>query len=72
MFFNHVIRETEWIFSTQQGRRKLLKSTNYDRLAIVSMHRGHGYTSWDDVLAELSDAVLDIAPSGVKTKQVFK
>lgn len=63
-------RETEWLFSTQQGRRKLLASAKHNRLAIVSMHRGHMYKSWDDVKDELSGSVRNFAPSGLKNQQV--
>lgn len=62
--------ETEWLFSTQQGRKKLLLSAKHDRLAIVSMHRGHAYKSWDDVKDELSGSVRNFAPSGLKNQQV--
>lgn len=63
-------RETEWLFSTQQGRRKLLASAKNDRLAIVSMHRGHLYKSWDDVQNELSASIRNFAPNGLKNQQV--
>lgn len=64
-------RETEWLFSTQQGRKKLLMSAKHNRLAIVSMHRGHVYKSWDDVKDELSASVRNFAPGGLKNQQVF-
>lgn len=65
-----VSRETEWLFSTQQGRRKLLASAKHNRLAIVSMHRGHSYKSWDDVKDELSGSVRNFAPRDLKNQQV--
>lgn len=58
------IRETEWLFSTPQGRKKLLASANHDRLAIVSMHRGQIYTTWEDVKFELSESIKNLAPNG--------
>lgn len=64
-------RETNWIFSTELGRKKLLASAKHDRLAIVSMHRGHEYKSWDDVKEELSGSIRNFAPSGLKNQQVF-
>lgn len=69
-FQNIISRETEWLFSTQQGRRKLLVSAKHNRLAIVSMHRGHTYKSWDDVKNELSGSVRNFAPTGLKSQQV--
>lgn len=62
--------ETEWLFSTPQGRKKLLLSANFDRLAIVSMHRGHIYTTWDDVKEEISDSIKNLAPVGLKNQQI--
>ena len=61
-----IYRETEWLFSTPEGRKKLLGSAKYNRLAIVSMHRGQIYTTWDDVKYELSDSIRNLAPNGVK------
>ncbi|XP_055638617.1 eEF1A lysine and N-terminal methyltransferase homolog isoform X2 [Toxorhynchites rutilus septentrionalis] len=58
-------RETEWLFSTPQGRQKLLASASHDRLAIVSMHRGHDYVSWDAVKDELAESVKSLAPQGL-------
>lgn len=63
-------RETEWLFSTEPGRKKLLQSAKHDRLAIVSMHRGHEYKSWDDVKDELSGSIRNFAPNGLKNQQV--
>lgn len=63
-------RETEWLFSTPQGRKKLLASAKHDRLAIVSMHRGQVYTTWDDVKEELSSSVRNLAPSGSRDQQI--
>lgn len=59
-------RETEWLFSTTQGRKKLLVSANHNRLAIVSMHRGQLYTTWDSVKDELSENIRSLAPFGLK------
>ncbi|XP_055591887.1 eEF1A lysine and N-terminal methyltransferase homolog [Uranotaenia lowii] len=58
-------RETEWLFSTPQGRQKLLSSAGHDRLAIVSLHRGQNYVSWDAVKDELAESVKSLAPSGL-------
>lgn len=46
-------------------------SAKHNRLAIVSMHRGHVYKSWDDVKDELSASVRNFAPGGLKNQQVF-
>lgn len=68
--FDSTFSETEWLFSTPQGRRKILSSAKFDRLSIVSMHRGHVYTSWDGVQEELSSSIRNLAPSGIKNQQV--
>lgn len=64
-------RETEWLFSTPPGRKKLLASAQHDRLAIVTMHRGQVYTTWEEVKEELSSSIKNLAPSGLKDQQVM-
>ncbi|XP_055859084.1 eEF1A lysine and N-terminal methyltransferase homolog [Episyrphus balteatus] len=58
-------REIEWLFSTPQGRKKLLESAKYNRLAIVTMHRDQEYDSWESVESELSESVRNLAPKGL-------
>lgn len=70
---NHTVitfSEAEWLFSTPEGRKKLLLSANHDRLAIVSMHRDQVYTTWDDVKEEISDSIKNLAPNGLKNQQI--
>lgn len=59
-------RETEWLFATKQGRRKLLESAQHSRLAIVTMHRSQTYNSLDDVKVELNETVKSFAPKELK------
>lgn len=59
-------RETEWLFATKPGRRKLLESAQYSRLAIVTMHRNQTYTSLDDIKLELNETVKSFAPRGLR------
>lgn len=59
-------RETEWLFATKPGRRKLLESAQHSRLAIVTMHRNQTYTSLDDIKLELNETVKYFAPKGLK------
>lgn len=59
-------RETEWLFSSKQGRRKLLESAQHLRLAIVILHRNQTYTSLDDVKAEINEAVKSFAPKDIR------
>lgn len=59
-------RETEWLFSTKKGRKKLLESASYGRLAIVIMHRDQSYTTLDDIKIELNETIKSFAPKEVK------
>lgn len=59
-------RETEWLFSTKQGRRKLLESAKHLRLSIVILHRNQTYTSLDDVKAEINEAIKSFAPKDIR------
>ncbi|XP_058120843.1 eEF1A lysine and N-terminal methyltransferase homolog [Anopheles ziemanni] len=59
-------RETEWLFATTQGRQKLQVSANFDRLAVVTLHRGHVYTDLEAVKVELAESVKSLAPSGLQ------
>ena len=58
-------RETDWLFSTKEGRQQLLKSAQHDRLAIVILRRGQTFESLDAVKNELADSVKNFAPSGL-------
>ncbi|XP_055919548.1 eEF1A lysine and N-terminal methyltransferase homolog [Eupeodes corollae] len=58
-------REIEWLFSTPQGRKKLLENAKFNRLAIVTMHRDQEYGSLDSVKSELSESVKTLAPKGL-------
>ncbi|KAF7270052.1 hypothetical protein GWI33_016957 [Rhynchophorus ferrugineus] len=63
-------RETEWLFSTKAGRQNLAAMTNYNRLAIVSMHRGKVYGTLDEVKKELEDIVCNLAPKKLKSQKI--
>ncbi|ESO09366.1 hypothetical protein HELRODRAFT_186734 [Helobdella robusta] len=64
-------RETEWMFSTYEGRKQLHKSCNYERLLIVLLNRFHEYPSLDLVKKELSSKVLQLAPPNVDKQSPF-
>jgi hypothetical protein len=59
-------REIEWLFSTKQGREKLLASAGHDRLAVVSMSRGHAYTDMEAIKDEIGSCIKSLAPTGLK------
>ncbi|XP_034236144.1 eEF1A lysine and N-terminal methyltransferase homolog [Thrips palmi] len=64
-------RETEWLFGTPEGRASLQTSVGYDRLAIITMHRGHTYPSLEELQEELSECILQVAPAGHNRKIPF-
>ncbi|XP_076625513.1 eEF1A lysine and N-terminal methyltransferase homolog [Colletes latitarsis] len=61
-------KETDWLFSTKEGRQQVLKSVQRDRLAIVTLRREHKFESWDAVKSELEDCILNLAPEGLSGK----
>lgn len=61
-------RESEWLFSTTDGRKNLLKMCNHTRLAIVTMHRGQKYESLQEVQDELNETVKNLAPKTMMEK----
>ena len=61
-------KETDWLFSTKEGRQQILKSAQRDRLAIVTLCREHKFESWDAVTSELQDCILNLAPEGLSGK----
>ena len=67
---NIVSRETEWLFSCDEGRRALQQNAGYERLLVVLLSRELEFTSLDEVKAELSTKVLELAPFDVQ-KQVI-
>ncbi|XP_011253844.1 methyltransferase-like protein 13 [Camponotus floridanus] len=61
-------KEMDWLFSTREGRQQVLKSAQYDRLAIITLRREHKFESWNAVKAELEDCVCNLAPAGLCSK----
>ena len=62
--------ESEWMFSCDEGRLQLHRNAGFERLLVVTLNREHNYNSLDDVKAELSNKVLELAPLDV-SKQVI-
>lgn len=61
-------KETDWLFSTKEGRQQVLKSSQRDRLAIVTLCREHKFENWDAVKSEIEDCILNLAPEGLSGK----
>ncbi|XP_013399663.1 methyltransferase-like protein 13 [Lingula anatina] len=61
-------RETEWLFSTNEGRKQLSESAGFQRLVVVLLHRDHSYIDMENIKAELSGKVMELAPAELKNK----
>ncbi|XP_018578007.1 methyltransferase-like protein 13 [Anoplophora glabripennis] len=64
-------REVEWLFSTKAGRKHLVTMTNHNRLAIITLHRGQKYESFEAVQKELTETVCNLAPSSLNNKKIL-
>uniref|UniRef100_T1HPJ7 Methyltransf_11 domain-containing protein n=2 Tax=Rhodnius prolixus TaxID=13249 RepID=T1HPJ7_RHOPR len=64
-------RETEWAFGTPEGRQFLAGEAGVDRLAVVTLNRGHKFNSLEEVKAELSPIISDFSPVTNKKKIAF-
>ena len=58
-------RETEWLFSMDPGRRQLAESAGFERLVIVTLHRGHTYSSLDSVKEEVAGKAVEFVQLGL-------
>ncbi|GBM70722.1 Methyltransferase-like protein 13 [Araneus ventricosus] len=59
-------RETEWLFSTPQGRQELAANVSCERLVVVHLLRDNVYSSLEEVKSDLSGKVLELAPASCK------
>lgn len=55
----------DWLFSSDPGRIQLAESAGFERLVVVTMHRGHTYPSLDDVKEEVSAKAVELAQQGL-------
>lgn len=67
-------REVEWLFSTDPGRQQLAESAGFERLVVVTMHRGHTYPSLEEVKEEVAAKAMELTqhglPHGMKVRDV--
>lgn len=63
-------RESDWLFSTKEGRQHLLKSTQRDRLAVVVLRREHKFDNMEAVKKEINDSVINLAPIGLGANEI--
>ncbi|KAI5704235.1 hypothetical protein M8J75_003242 [Diaphorina citri] len=59
-------RETEWTFTSDEGRQVLLSNCKVDRLTIITLNRSHEFPDLKSVQDELSGTVLELAPSSIR------
>ena len=72
LYFLTSNRETDWLFSSDYGRAQLAESAGFERLVIVTLHRGHTYSSLDAVKEEVSGKAIELVQLGPKQqKQVL-
>lgn len=64
-------RESDWLFSTVEGRKHLVEESKCNRLAIFTMHVGHKYDNFEGVQKELEGVVVNLAPGGYKKKVLY-
>ncbi|XP_030627443.1 eEF1A lysine and N-terminal methyltransferase isoform X2 [Chanos chanos] len=62
-------RESDWLYSSPEGRSQLASSANFRRLVIVAMHRDQEYADMQAVQSELSPMVMDLAPPAMPANQ---
>ena len=55
------------MFSTQNGRKTLASSADFERLVVVALCRDHQYDNMDAIKAELSGKVMELAPPSYRT-----
>lgn len=69
MYIAH--REVDWLFSSDAGRLQLAESAGVERLVVVTMHRGHTYSSLEQVKEEVAAKAVELVQSGITSgKQV--
>lgn len=64
-------REVDWIFSSEAGRSQLADSAGFERLVLITLHRGHTYSGIEEVREEVGKRAVDLAQAGLpKGEQV--
>jgi hypothetical protein len=53
------------LFSSDPGRRQLAESAGFERLVVVTLHRGHAYSSLDAVKEEVAEKAVELIQHGL-------
>ncbi|KAJ8388464.1 hypothetical protein AAFF_G00133400 [Aldrovandia affinis] len=62
-------RESDWLYSSAEGRSQLACSAGFRRLVVVALHRDQEYQDMQAVQSELSPMVMELAPPGMPANQ---
>ena len=65
-------REVDWLFCSDTGRLQLAESAGVERLVVVTMHRGHTYSSMAQVKDEVVDKAVELLQRGLPSKKKVK
>ena len=65
VFFFCLIRETDWLFSTDDGCSHLAENAGFERLVVVTLHRGHSYHGMEAVKEEVSLKAAELKQEGL-------
>lgn len=60
------------MFSSDSGRLQLAESAGVERLVVVTMHRGHTYSSMEEVKDEVVDKAAELIQGGLPSKKQVK
>ena len=53
------------MFSSDPGRKQLAESAGFERLVVVTLHRGHTYSILDSVKEEVAGKAVELIQQGL-------
>ena len=65
IIFMLCFREIEWMFSTDSGCESLAESAGFERLVVVTLHRGHQYGGIERVKEEVAGSAMEFGQRGL-------
>ena len=66
IFIQHkkfLFRETDWLYSSNEGRRELAASAKFQRLVVIHLGRDHQFPNLECIQNELGPVVSSLQPS---------
>lgn len=64
--FIWILRETDWLFCSNEGRRQLADDAKFQRLLVIHLGREHQFPDLDYVQTELGGVVSSLQPEGLE------